>query len=355
MKLVRYRKEAKYWQTEYRINGKRVRRRLPFTEASQGAEAKAFAKELYIKEYRGEIFNECKTTFREMTEAYLRDKVFKDGGKQYRLDVIYMFMGDERLDEITFKHYEALKKFLKDERGLKNQSINRYLADIRAILNLAVKQRIIKDFPPVLSLQSEKEREVRALTQEEQDTIYSVLPQYMKDPFRFAISSGWRKANLVGLKRRHLTKRPDGRYKVNFTADEMKRNKPFEHVCTQEETDIINRNLSIEHQYIFRRDERLNGAKTNHLGDFKKVILRARKDSGVFFTWHWLRHTCATNYAKMGVQEQTMNTLMSWSPKSRMAGNYSHLREEDFLADIRQQIENRGHKVGTKLNSSNLD
>ena len=91
MKLVRYRKEAKYWQTEYRINGKRVRRRLPFTEASQGAEAKAFAKELYIKEYRGEIFNECKTTFREMTEAYLRDKVFKDGGKQYRLDVIYVY------------------------------------------------------------------------------------------------------------------------------------------------------------------------------------------------------------------------------------------------------------------------
>jgi hypothetical protein len=27
----------------------------------------------------------------------------------------------------------------------------------------------------------------------------------------------------------------------------------------------------------------------------------------------------------------------------------------EFLADIRQQIENRGHKVGTKLNSSNLD
>jgi len=40
---------------------------------------------------------------------------------------------------------------------------------------------------------------------------------------------------------------------------------------------------------------------------------------------------------------------MSWSPKSRMAGNYSHLREEDFLADIRQQIENRGHKVGTSV------
>ncbi len=47
--------------------------------------------------------------------------------------------------------------------------------------------------------------------------------------------------------------------------------------------------------------------------------------------------------------------LRSWSPKSRMAGNYSHLREEDFLANIRQQIENREHKVGTKLNSSNLD
>ena len=87
----------------------------------------------------------------------------------------------------------------------------------------------------------------------------------------------------------------------------------------------------------------MNGTKTTHLGDFKKAINQARKDSGVFFTWHWLRHTRATTYAKQGVQEQTMNALMSWSPKSRMAGNYSHVTEEDFLAGLREKVGGFSH------------
>ncbi|MDA8999573.1 hypothetical protein N9J57_05205 [Gammaproteobacteria bacterium] len=43
-----------------------------------------------------------------------------------------------------------------------------------------------------------------------------------------------------------------------------------------------------------------------------------------------------------------MNTLMAWSPKSRMSGNYSHLRDEDFLADLREKNATLGHVWDTQ-------
>ena len=343
MKLVTYRKDRGYWEADYYIGGKRQRSRLPFDKLSQKAEAREFAKTLYLKQYNGEIFEECQTTFRQMAETYLQSKTSGIKGRRYRLEVIYKFIGDTKLNKISFLDIEQIKRHLKQERGIKNQSINRYLADVSAILNFAKKNRVISDFPPITRLDREPERPTRALTEEEQIRIYEVLPDYLKDPFILALSTGWRRANLVNFKRKHLTKRPDGTWKVCFSAEEMKGRVPFEHICNKEETKIINRNLSLEYQHIFRRETKVNGTKTTHLGDFKKAINQARKDYGVFFTWHWLRHTRATTYAKQGVQEQTMNALMSWSPKSRMAGNYSHITEEDFLAGLREKVGGFSH------------
>ena len=349
MKLIIYRKDTGYWQTDYHVHGRRSRKQLPFTKLSQRIEARAFAKELYIKELRGELFEECKITFKEMAEIFLRDKSLREKSKKYRLNILYKFIGNVCLNDITYLDYEAIKKHLRKDRGIKNQSINHYLADIGGILNLAKKQRIIKDFPPVVMLDKESSREVNNLTKEQLEQIYAVLPDYLKDPFEFSWRTGLRRSNLVGLKRKHLKLREDGKYKLNFKAEEMKIGIPFEHICTQEETEIIDRNVSLEHEHIFRRPK-VNGAKTNHLGDFKKAINTAREKCGFYWTWHWLRHTCATQYALNGVQEQVMNKLMAWSPKSRMAGNYSHVRDEEYLAELRSRLADLRHAYDTKKN-----
>jgi len=41
-------------------------------------------------------------------------------------------------------------------------------------------------------------------------------------------------------------------------------------------------------------------------------------------------------YGVSGFSEAQMNSLMSWSPKSRMAGNYTHMKNEN-LVNLRQQ------------------
>ena len=54
-------------------------------------------------------------------------------------------------------------------------------------------------------------------------------------------------------------------------------------------------------------------------------------------------------YGIREVSEVQMNSLMAWSSKSRMTGNYTHMRKEN-LANLRQNIENFGHHTDTKKN-----
>ena len=127
MKLIKFRtlkSGIRYWETDYRINGKRFRRKLPFHNKTQRAEAREFAKEIYMKELRGEILYECKTTFREMAEIYLRDKTISDNSKHYRLNILYQFIGDTYLDKISYLDYENIKHYLKKGRGIKKINLS---------------------------------------------------------------------------------------------------------------------------------------------------------------------------------------------------------------------------------------
>lgn len=351
MKLISYRKDNEVWQTDFRLHGKRHRIKLPFTKLSQKSEAREFAKQLYMKKLRGELLEECKITFKEMAERYLDERNLREANKEYRLAIIYKFIGKKYLDKITYTDYDNIKHYLKKERGIKNQSINRYMSDVQVVMNFAKARRLIKDFPPIIKLADDKPNRRRALTEKEIDTIYNTLPEYLKDAFEFTLSTGFRKGNIVGLKRKHLTKRDDGTYKINFTAREMKAGRDFEHICTKRESEILKRNISFEHELIFRREVKVNGAKTVGLGDFKKSVISSRKKCGFYWTWHELRHTRATNYAKTGMGDQMMNKLMAWSPRSRMAGNYSHLKDENMLAKLREQLDS-GHWLDTEAKNS---
>ena len=49
--------------------------------------------------------------------------------------------------------------------------------------------------------------------------------------------------------------------------------------------------------------------------------------------------------------DQMMNKLMAWSPRSRMAGNYSHLKDENMLAKLIEQLDS-GHWLDTEAKNS---
>ena len=47
---------------------------------------------------------------------YSDSRKTRDSGKNYRRDIIFAFIGDKKLDEISWQDYEHLKKYLKTER-----------------------------------------------------------------------------------------------------------------------------------------------------------------------------------------------------------------------------------------------
>ena len=206
MRLIIWRKDRNAWQTDYPINGKRRRRIIKGFTKSEKSQARAFALELYQQDIRGVLYSECKTTFKDMTETYYAHRgAIRDKGKKYRMNILLQFIGDTKLDKIGYQEYEAIKRYLKQDRKIKNQSINHYLNDLGAVMNLAKKQRVIKDFPPIINLQKEAEREIRDLEIEEINIIRKHIQDYLRDPFEFTLSTGWRRANIVKLTRQHLT------------------------------------------------------------------------------------------------------------------------------------------------------
>ncbi len=61
-----------------------------------------------------------------------------------------------------------------------------------------------------------------------------------------------------------------------------------------------------------------------------KILKRAARKAGVVrrVHFHMLRHTAATRYAAMGVNEPIMNAQMGWEQGSRMPRTYIHLARE---------------------------
>ena len=65
MKLIRYRKDRGHWQTNFRVNGRKIQKKIPLLNKSDKKQAREYAEILYLQMMRGEILNECRTTFKE--------------------------------------------------------------------------------------------------------------------------------------------------------------------------------------------------------------------------------------------------------------------------------------------------
>lgn len=98
------------------------------------------------------------------------------------------------LDRETVRKLAALKA-----QTAKPATVNRYLALVRAILRRAAHEWQWIDKPPHIRLQHEPTRRVRWLPPEQAKTLISELPEHQRHPMIFALSTGLRAGNVLGL------------------------------------------------------------------------------------------------------------------------------------------------------------
>ena len=104
-----------------------------------------------------------------------------------------------RLDAVDMN---ALQSFIRDRKtkdDVSNSTINRALEVVRRILNLAHQDwRWLKAVPKIRMLKEPRGR-MRFLRREEADRLIAAMPEHMKPIVRFALASGCRAGEILGL------------------------------------------------------------------------------------------------------------------------------------------------------------
>lgn len=192
----------------------------------------------------------------------------------------------------------------------------RYRTMIAAVLNLAgLKLKLV-------ARRDKKKKPRDWLTREQWAKLLAELPPHMQPMAQFAISTGLRQANVLGL----VWRRVDlGRKVVWIEAEDMKADQALSIPLSDEALRVLTARQGQHPEYVFTyRNKPIAEIKTA----FQAACLRAGvghiKDGKYQgFTWHGLRHTWATWHMQNGTPLEVLQKLGAWADL-RMVLNYAH-------------------------------
>jgi integrase len=314
-------KRGKYYWLDFRIGGKRIRRSLKTDEWGLAIERARDLKNRIIKQYeKKEILIE------DFIQEYLSwawaHKPASADREQQRLRKIRVFfenLGLKHLGEITPYHIEQLRAHL-ISKGLSKATINRYLQLLRGMFYKAIDWQVFEGPNPVRKVKFFREQpEIKALSDEDIKNILAAAREISRAPkspvqrifydlILFALNTGLRKSEILGLKWKDLAED-----KIIVTGKgEKKRVIPLNPTAKE----IIARQPR-SGDYIFS----LPGRKYKDI--FRRTIEKIKKMTGIDFHFHLLRHYFTTRLLSVGVDMVTISQLLGHS-KPTTSLIYSH-------------------------------
>ena len=338
-KLIRYRKDNAKWCLDFSHpqTKKRIRKTLPF-ELHQEKEAREHAIKQYAKlvleEQTRDLFAEH--TFYDAVNDYL---MFKDRGDTDKgiIRDLKEVIGNKDLKLIIRKDYNKL--ISKWQYILNsNNTINRKLSILRAILNMAIANDWIETFPKIVDLPTHKEKLSYRYTNEDLELLLSKMTgdyQFLRDPFLFALETGLRRKNVMNITKTHIFDTTHGK-EIRFRPHEMKSKRAFRLPMTTEMQNIINRNIDDDRDFIFK-----GWRGKEKLGDPKNAFNTIRKRAGIInpkkdrlAEWRDLRGTRASYLAEKGVGVFQLMKIMDWTTIET-----AQYYVEMFAPDIKDTLE----------------
>lgn len=329
--LIHYRRDSKAWQVVFThpyIKGKRLKFKTPY-KLEEKRLAKEYAEQIYSKI---RLQHTHTNLFSEHSIAEATDE-YSDSKRLAKTDIgilskIKELIGKKDIKHITSQDYRTLLKYYRSI-GNADSTIDRKFDILKAVLRYAVDNEWIERFPKIKKYQTNKwnEKGHRLSMAEKNQMILAMVElgyTHLIDPFRFALLTGLRRSNIQNLTKSHLIRTTTG-WELRFIAKEMKWKTRHSIALTKEMLSIIKRKISEDSEFIFRGYNGRGG-----LGDFKKSWNTIRAKAGVmnpnlntYVRWHDLRHTCASDYAELGLNPYELKTLMHWQSLA-MAERYVH-------------------------------
>jgi integrase len=252
----------------------------------------------------------------ESREAKLRDltKVFlaysKTNKKDFKLDeakvkVIHSYFGEKTLaSKITPKRIEDFKSFMSEKYS--NAYVNRYLACIKTIFNIGIKNELIKTTPmKAVKMMKEDNHKIRYLTADEEARLFKELPEHLKPIVICALQTGLRKSNILQLRWELV----DLEFRfIEVLAQQNKGHKIIKIPISDKLLETLE-SLPRNSEYVFANPD--TGKPYRDISEgFKNACDRANIEN---FRFHDLRHTVATRLVEKGIDLRVVQEIMAHS------------------------------------------
>lgn len=328
-------KRGRIWWVRFTSpGGQRVRR-------STGTAIKSEAQELHDR-IRAELWRTGKLGERptkrweEAADQWLIESPHKADNRKdaAKLKWLKKYLGGKRLDQIDRTLIGTIGDI--KAREASPATANRYLALIRAILRKAAYEWEWLDAPPKVRMFREPSRRIRWLNREEAARLLRELPQHQAELARFALATGLRKANVLGLEWSQV----DLVRRVAWVhPDQAKARRAIAVPLNDDAVAVVRRRLGRHQRFVFTYEGR--PIKQVNTASWKKALRRAGIDD---FRWHDLRHTWASWHVQAGTPLHALQELGGWE-SVEMVRRYAHLAPEHLAAHAARIAQ--GHNFDT--------
>ncbi len=291
------------------VKGERIHKLL------DGAKNKQEAKELEDAErykarqrQNGLTVSEDTILFKKLANIFLNYS--KTNKKDYKRDeakvnLFYKEWGkDIPVSKITPDRIEKFKAKMLEHYS--NAYVNRYLACLKTIFNLAVKNQLVS-YNPMKSVKMLKENnyKIRYLTIEEEAELFKYLPEHLKPIVICALQTGLRKSNILNLRWELVDL--DFRF-IEILAQQNKGHKVIKIPISDKLMELLISLPKIS-EYVFANPE--TGLPYRDISEgFNNACNKAGIDN---FRFHDLRHTVATRLVEKGVDIRTVQEILAHS------------------------------------------
>jgi len=264
-----------------------------------------------------------KRTWDEAALRWLKEKEHK---KSLRDDVqrIRWFTGHLRgktLDQIDRSLVDGL---ITKHIHATDRTKDLYVAVIRGIFRIAMREwEWLDQIPAFKTYEKNKKVRVRWITHEQARTLLLELPEHQRDVVVFALSTGLRQGNVLGMTwdRIFLERRS-----AIVDHGDTKNADALGVALNDIAVAVLERQQGKHKTAVFTyRGEPLRSANTRA---WRKALVRAGIRN---FRWHDLRHTWASWLRQAGVATWVLQELGGWKSES-MVRRYAHMSTEHLQA-----------------------
>ena len=277
-------------------------------------------------------------SFRQAATKFLLDVQHKRSVGRYAqsLKALDLIIGDLPLHQV---HQGTLDKFIQHRRkqGMKANTINRDLAVVRRILNLAA--RLWRDehgltwlqtAPLLQMLEVDDARKPYPLSWEEQAQLFERLPEHLREMVLFKVNTGTREQEVTCLQWDWEVSIPELKTSVFIIPGEgVKNGEDRLVVMNAEARAVINRQRGKHSEYVFTYS---NGKPVDRINT--KAWRRAREEIGIpQVRVHDLKHTFGRRLRAEGVSHETRPVLLGHK-NGQITTHYSAAEVGELLCAV---------------------